>query len=63
MTAARSTTQTANAGLAHNAEQLGMVWVLVTDILDRSLLVMADKSRMSSCKRAATLKTEKQIQA
>lgn len=54
--------QTADAGLAHNAEELGMIWVLVTDILDRSFLVVADEPRMSSRKRAATLKIEKQIQ-
>lgn len=56
------TAEAAHAGLAHDAEQLRVVGVLVADVLDGGLLVVADIPWVSSCKRAAALKAEKQIQ-
>lgn len=42
VTGAHLTAQAPHAGLADDAEELGVVGVLMTDILDRGLLVMAD---------------------
>lgn len=39
---AHLTAQAPHAGLTDDAEELGVVGVLMTDILDRGLLVMAD---------------------
>lgn len=44
------TAQAPHAGLTDDAEELGVVGVLMTDILDRGLLVMADVAGVSCSK-------------
>lgn len=52
---AHLTAQAPHAGLADNAEELGVVGVLVTDIFNRGLFIMADIPRMSGSKGPAAL--------
>jgi hypothetical protein len=49
------TAQAPDTGLADNAEELGVVGVLVTDVLNRGLFVMADIAWVPCSKRPAAL--------
>lgn len=56
MLAAYLTAEAADACLAHDAEELRVVWVLVADVLNGGLFVVADISRVARWERSATLK-------
>lgn len=56
---AHLTAQAPHTGLADNAEELGVVGVLVTDVLDRGLFIMADIPRMPCSKGPAALAPRK----
>lgn len=58
--AAHLTAQAPHAGLADDAEELGVVGVLVTDVLDGGLLVVADVAGVASGKGPAALPARKQ---
>lgn len=58
--AAHLTAQAPHAGLADDAEELGVVGVLVTDVLDGGLLVVADVAGVAGGKGPAALPARKQ---
>lgn len=58
---AHLTAQAPHAGLADNAEELGVVGVLVTDVFNRGLFIMADIPRMSGSKGPAALPPRRRI--
>lgn len=56
---AHLTAQTPHTGLADNAEELGVVGVLVTDVFNRGLFIMADIPGMPCSKGPAALPPRK----